>query len=145
MPDPSILAAIAAADNVTVGKLVRENLGNQSLKILPQTAFGNAVVEFVDKDDKTAMQDFVKSSLTKQVDEILKLNNEDSDEDLDPLMELVRQQHEEAALKDPTFFKQKVLKPEPDDWHAAIDGEWKDSAGKSTSTHCVTLRKTLLT
>jgi double-strand break repair protein MRE11 len=54
IPGEAVLASLTA-DNVKVEKLVQEFLTAQSLKILPKAPFGDAVTQFVDKDDKHAM------------------------------------------------------------------------------------------
>ena len=53
-------------DSVKVDKLVKEFLGAQSLTILPQNRFTDAVDQFVHKDDKDAMTEFVEESLRRQ-------------------------------------------------------------------------------
>ena len=81
MPEEGVLASLMSIDNVKVEKLVREFLVAQSLKILPRTHFGDAVTQYVDKDDKHAMETFVEESLTLQVQELLTIDQgEDNDE-----------------------------------------------------------------
>ena len=126
MPDEAVLAAMEN-ENVKVGKLVHEFLGAQSLKILPQAPFGDAVTQFVDKDDKHAMEAFVNESLTIQVRDLLA--REDDDEDLDPAIERLRTQQErlfaEGQLKLPK--KKGILRPRPMAWDSDEDGPWEDS------------------
>ena len=64
-PDDQVLADLSI-DSIKVDKLVKEFLTAQTLTILPQNSFGDAVSQFVDKDDKHAMEIFVKQSLTTQ-------------------------------------------------------------------------------
>jgi double-strand break repair protein MRE11 len=61
MPSEAILASMDI-DNIRVEKLVHEFLAAQSLKVLPQGPFGDAVKQFVDKDDKLFLNEFVKQS-----------------------------------------------------------------------------------
>ena len=49
LPDQSILEQLSL-DSVKVERLVKEFLTAQSLTILPQNSFGDAVTQFVDKD-----------------------------------------------------------------------------------------------
>ncbi len=79
MPDQSVLAQITM-DNVRVEKLVKEFLMAQSLTILPQNSFGDAVSQFVDKDDKHAMEIFVNESLATQVKHLMEIDQQDEDE-----------------------------------------------------------------
>lgn len=76
-------------DTVRVEKLVREFLAAQSLTILPQNSFGDAVTQFVDKDDKHAMEMFVNESLANQLKHLMESNDVDG-EDLTQNMEEFR-------------------------------------------------------
>jgi len=65
MPDEDRMAQMGL-DSVQVEKLVQEFLTAQSLTILPQNNFSDAVGQFVNKDDRDAMQEFVEKSLKDQ-------------------------------------------------------------------------------
>jgi double-strand break repair protein MRE11 len=129
-PGEEILASLAA-DNVKVDKLVKEYLTAQSLKILPKAPFGDAVTQFVDKDDKHAMESFVNESLSAQVKEMLAMDEESSDQDLDSIMERLRQKQEEQfAAGILTRPKRKgKLRPRPTNWDSDLDGDWEDAPG----------------
>lgn len=126
MPDEDALAAAMAIDNVKVEKLVREFLIAQSLKILPRTRFGAAVTEYVDKDDKRAMETFVDESLAQQVKEMLSLEGEDLD--IDTTMDEIRARQEElwaaGMIKDAK--KGRKMNPRPDNWDSDDMGHWVD-------------------
>jgi double-strand break repair protein MRE11 len=128
MPAESVLAAMAI-DDVKVEKLVHEFLTAQSLKILPQAPFGDAVTQFVDKGDKYAMEIFVNESLSAQVKDMLAIAVDD--EDIDSVMDTLRQKQEAlfatGALK--LTKKKGKLKPRPDHWDSDMDGEWEDQPG----------------
>ena len=79
LPDDSAMAQLSI-DTVKVEKLVKEFLTAQSLSILPQNSFGDAVAQFVDKDDKHAMETFVKDSLKSQQMHLLNTHGVDVDE-----------------------------------------------------------------
>lgn len=79
LPDESILAQLSL-DTVKVDKLVKEFLEAQSLTILPQNSFGDAVSQFVDKDDKHAMEMFVNEALANQLKHLMESNDVDEDE-----------------------------------------------------------------
>lgn len=116
-------------DSIKVEKLVKEFLTAQSLTILPQNTFGDAVSQFVDKDDKHSMEMFVDSSLTSQLKHLL--NVEDFDEDgIADEMETYRSKLEElfaaGAMKKPRRTK---VKPKPDNWDTDMDGDWEDQPG----------------
>lgn len=81
-------------DTVKVEKLVREFLTAQSLTILPQNSFGDAVAQFVDKDDKHAMEMFVNESLANQIKHLLDSNDVDED-DITDAMDVYRTKLEE--------------------------------------------------
>ena len=93
LPDPQVLAQLAL-ENVRVEKLVREFLAAQSLTILPQNSFGDAVSQFVDKDDKHAMEMFVNESLANQIKHLLAMDQRNEDE-LQTAMEQYRSKLEE--------------------------------------------------
>lgn len=112
-------------DTVKVEALVQEFLAAQSLKILPQAPFGDAVNQFVNKDDKHAMESFVSDSLASQVKQMLNLDSDD--EDLDSAMEKIR------ATMDSKFSKgllkmasRRTYKAKPEEWDSDLDGHWED-------------------
>lgn len=127
MPDAEILDAMTA-DNIKVGKLVHDFLTAQSLKILPQAPFGDAITDFVDKGDKHAVETFVTESLSVQVRDLL--SREDDEEDLDPAIERFRTQQEKLFAKGLLKLSKKkgILKPKPTNWDSDCDGPWPDSA-----------------
>jgi double-strand break repair protein MRE11 len=130
MPEEAVIAAMTT-ENVKVDKLAKEFLLAQSLKILPQTAFGDAVGQFVEKDDKYAVEQFVNETLTLQIQGILAFEAQSDDEDIDPFMEQIRQKQEEAfasgVLKRPK--RRGKLRPRPDTWDSDQQGEWEDAPG----------------
>jgi double-strand break repair protein MRE11 len=94
---------------------------------LPRTHFGAAVTEYVDKDDKHAMETFVDESLANQVKEILKLEGEDVD--IDTTMDEIRSKQEElwAAGLIKKAKKAEKLAPRPDNWDSDHMGHsWAD-------------------
>ncbi len=127
LPEESVLASMSL-DSVKVEKLVREFLAAQSLTILPQNSFGDAVGQFVDKDDKHAMELFVRENLKRQTDLLMNMEHLDEDSIKDAmeegkshLEELFASGHLKKMLN-----KQRKLKPKPDDWDSGLDGEWAE-------------------
>ncbi|KAI5456576.1 Mre11 DNA-binding presumed domain-containing protein [Mariannaea sp. PMI_226] len=122
-----ILEALEGDDSVKVESLVQEFLSAQSLRVLPQGPFGDAVTQFVAKDDKHAMELFVSEHLTGQVRQMLGL--ESDDEDLNSAMEIYRNriEREQASgqLAAPTERK-RILKPKPSTWDSDFDGSWEN-------------------
>jgi double-strand break repair protein MRE11 len=111
--------------SVKVDLLVSTFLAAQSLKILPQAPFGDAVSQFVTKDDKHAMESFVSESLAGQVKQMLDLDS-DEGEDLDAAMEEYRKKLEEQFVAGQLRFGTKrVLRPAPEDWDSDLDGHWE--------------------
>ena len=125
MPEESILAQLSI-DSIKVEKLVREFLTAQSLTILPQNSFGDAVSQFVDKDDKHAMEMFVEESLLNQVKHLMNVDDVDED-DIMAAMGQNKSNLEKlfaaGMLKKPKRAKRK---PRPDNWDSEVDGEWSD-------------------
>jgi double-strand break repair protein MRE11 len=134
MPDEAVLAAQDNMDNIKVEKLVHDFLTAQSLKILPQEPFGDAVTQFVDKQDKFAMETFVTENLAVQVKQLL-LTNEDSDDgELECNMDRIRTQ-QEALFKAGVLkrkSKQRKIKPRPQTWDSDEDGPWEEQPGAIT-------------
>ncbi|KAK2043332.1 DNA repair protein [Colletotrichum somersetense] len=125
---PEMLEETLGLDTVKVEALVQEFLMAQSLKILPTAPFGDAVNQFVNKDDKHAMEEFVSESLAGQVKQMLSLDSDD--EDLDNAMKAYRAKLEEqfskGLLKRTT---KRTVKPKPDEWDSDLDGHWEDQPG----------------
>ncbi|KAJ4354440.1 meiotic recombination [Didymosphaeria variabile] len=126
LPDESAMAQLSI-DTVKVEQLVKEFLTAQSLSILPQNSFGDAVAQFVDKDDKNALETFVKDSLASQQKHLL----EDHDLDVDDLEDQIGQykSHLEGAFAagDMRHKRRTQAKARPDNYDSDFDGPWKDS------------------
>ncbi|CZT45889.1 related to recombinational repair protein mus-23 [Rhynchosporium secalis] len=127
MPDAEILAAISN-DNVKVSMLVHEFLAAQSLKILPQEPFGDAVTQFVEKDDKHAVDTFIIDSLATGVRDLMGLDDEE--DDLDTAMERLREKQNsefKAGVKRPK--RKGTMKATPPNWDSDTNGAWADQPG----------------
>jgi double-strand break repair protein MRE11 len=119
-------------DSIKVAALVEEFLAAQSLTILPQNTFSDAVGQFVDKDDKHAMADFVKTALEDQVSHLVGGDEEDEvDEDrVAEMMEAFREKAEISFSKGERSRRKKrktSRKPKPDYWDSDADGPWEDN------------------
>ncbi|KAF3490796.1 double-strand break repair protein mus-23 [Arthroderma uncinatum] len=139
-PDESAVSHLVALDAIKVEQLVREFLTAQSLTILPQNSFGDAVSQFVDKDDKYAMEMFVNDSLESQIKHLMNLDRDqdgaDPDDDeregvIQAAMDKYREQLEEvfAKGKGRRTGGKKRFKPKPDGWDTEFDGVWEDQPG----------------
>ena len=128
LPEESILAQMNM-DTVKVEKLVREFLTAQSLTILPQNTFGDAVTQFVDKDDKHAMEMFVNESLTTQMKALLAIDDLDEDNIHGFIDEHKSKLEELFAAGHLKRTKKAKIKPRPDNWDSDLDGEWADQPG----------------
>ncbi|PLB44408.1 meiotic recombination protein Mre11 [Aspergillus steynii IBT 23096] len=136
--DEAAVSHLATLDTVKVEQLVRDFLSSQSLSILPQNSFGDAVAQFIDKDDKHAMEMFVNDSLDSQMKHLMSLDRdyEDMDEatvesSLQKAMEKYRTQMEDMfsrGVKKRTRGK-KRFKSKPDEWDSEFDGSWEDQPG----------------
>ena len=128
LPEEST-AAQAAIESIKVEKLVREFLTAQSLTILPQNSFGDAVSQFVDKDDKHAMEMFVNESLSNQFKNLMEVDHYE-DEELQHVMELYKARLEDLFAKGLLAKARKgKLKPKPHGWDEEQDGVWADQPG----------------
>jgi double-strand break repair protein MRE11 len=118
---------------IKVENLVNQFLSVQSLKVLPQGPFSEAVNQFVAKDDKQAMELFVSEHLSGQVKQMLGLD--DDDEDLNNAMETYKQRVEQRMATAGSLGRmaqserKRVLKPRPNEWDSDFDGNWEDEPG----------------
>jgi double-strand break repair protein MRE11 len=130
MPAAEALAALGT-DNIQVEKLVYQYLDAQSLKILAKTPLRDAVTQFVDKDDKHAVDQFVTDSLAEHVKGLLVTDAGPDGEDVDDVMTRLRDQQEASFAAGTKKLKRKnaKLKPRPDTWDTDNDGAWEDEPG----------------
>ncbi|KAI9828127.1 MAG: meiotic recombination [Thelocarpon impressellum] len=128
LPGESIMAQLAI-DNVKVEKFVREYLTAQSLTILPQNSFGDAVSQFVEKDDKHAMEIFVNESLANQIKHLMEVDQPDEEELQDAISQYRSKLEELFAAGHLKKSRKTRLKPKPDGWFSDLDGEWADQPG----------------
>jgi double-strand break repair protein MRE11 len=128
MPEESVMAEMQAS-TVKVDRLVKEFLTAQTLTILPQNSFGDAVTQFVDKDDKMAMDNFVRESLSDQVKHLMAVSGVQED-DLTTTMDQRKAQLESLfASGKAKKIKRSNLKPKPIGWDSDEDGHWADDPG----------------
>lgn len=74
-----------ALDNVRVRALVEEYLRQQQLTFLQENGLGDAISEFVDKEDKGAVRSFVDDSLATQMKNLLNLGEVDEEKLIDAI------------------------------------------------------------
>lgn len=137
--DEVAVSHLEGLDTVKVDQLVKEFLASQSLSILPQNTFGDAVAQFIDKDDKHAMEMFVNESLQSQVKHLMSLDGDADDMDDDEqaqsslmsAMEKYRNQMEDLFSKGAKSRPRgkRRFKPKPDGWDSDFDGVWEDQPG----------------
>jgi double-strand break repair protein MRE11 len=128
MPEESVMEQLSL-DSVKVEKLVREFLSAQSLGILPHKTFDEAVGDFVDKDDRHAMEMYVSGSLVEAIQHMhgnqnVDEENDDMDDALGETKSYLERLHEEG--KGRRKMKSRKLKPKPDTWDSDLDGDWED-------------------
>lgn len=131
MPD-EVAARDADENGVSIGKLVQDFLEAQSLKILPQAPFSEAVHNFVKNDDKHAVEALVSESLDGQLKQMLRLDTGDDEEepDIESAMERYRaRQEEQFAAGQFKTAQKRILKERPEDWDSDMDGHWEDQEG----------------
>ncbi|KAH8697879.1 meiotic recombination protein Mre11 [Talaromyces proteolyticus] len=132
------MSRLSTLDTVKVEQLVRELLTAQSLTILPQNSFGDAVSQFVDKDDKHAMEMFVNESLANQVKYLMSLERDADLDDEDEAHQSLRNAMDKYRGQVEDLFSKgavkrtrgkKRFKPKPDGWDSEFDGPWEDQPG----------------
>jgi double-strand break repair protein MRE11 len=128
MPEESVMADMTAS-TVKVDKLVKEFLTAQTLTILPQNSFGDAVTQFVDKDDKHAMELFVEDSLTNQLKHLMESNELDEADIINEMDQYKSQLEDLFAAGKIKKTKRKNLKAKPFGWDSDEDGHWADDPG----------------
>jgi len=129
LPEESVMAEFAAS-TVKVDKLVKEFLTAQTLQILPQNSFGDAVTQFVDKDDKHAMELFVEESLTNQLKHLMDSNGGDEEDDfIEKMHEYKSKLEEDFSAGKLRKTKKSKLKPKPPLWDSDEDGSWAAQPG----------------
>lgn len=125
MPEESVLAQLAI-DSVRIEKLVREFLQAQNLTILPQNSFGDAVSQFVDKDDRHAMETFVQDSLKSQVKHLMDVDKVEEDDLMDVVDQYRSKQEQLFAAGELKRVRKAKIRPKPDGWNSDFDGSWED-------------------
>jgi double-strand break repair protein MRE11 len=129
LPDASAFEDITL-DAFKVEALVNEFLASQTLTVLPRNAFGDSVNQFVDKDDRHAVELFVNESLAGQVKHLL--NKHDIERtDITEAMDEYREEREKvfATSLARTWQRGRRLKPKPDGYDSDIDGPWEEQPG----------------
>ncbi|KAK4574484.1 meiotic recombination [Recurvomyces mirabilis] len=131
MPEEDVLAAQMEMDAIKVGELVDDFLRAQNLTILPQNNFSDAVTQFVDKDDREAMTEFVDSALKVQVSHLVGGDEDDEIDEarVEEMMMAFRENLETAFEKGELKRKgrKKVRAPKPDQWDSDVEGPWEDN------------------
>ncbi|XXG97766.1 hypothetical protein Hte_004077 [Hypoxylon texense] len=137
-----LLATLEGMDSIQVGKLVKEYLSAQaqSLKIFAQEPFGHAVNQFVDKDDKHAVEDFVSQSLSEQVKQMLSLENQDGDSE--EIMKKIKEVQQQQFHKGEWKLERLKHKAKPDGWDSDKDGHWEDQPQATGATKSIAEPKT---
>ncbi|KAH6851336.1 Mre11 DNA-binding presumed domain-containing protein [Chaetomium sp. MPI-CAGE-AT-0009] len=127
----SVAEALESVDTIKVDTLVQEFFAQQSLKILPQAPFGDAVNQFVSKDDKHAVEMFVIDSLSSQVKGLLQLDDDRITEGLDAHIDDFRKVMEKSFVSGQRKQAQrkKRFKEKPDGWDSDLDGHWTAQPG----------------
>ncbi|KAL8696206.1 MAG: hypothetical protein Q9224_002915 [Gallowayella concinna] len=128
LPEESVLAQLAV-DSVRIEKLVREFLEAQNLTILPQNSFGDAVSQFVDKDDKHAMEMFVQDSLKSQIKHLMGVDQADEEDLMDAVDQHRSKMEAMFAAGELKRTRKAKMKPKPTNWNSDMDGNWSDAPG----------------
>ena len=134
--EEAIMERARAMDDIKVEELVKQFLDKQSLSILPQNYFGDAVTQYVDKDDRHAMELFVNEALANQIKTLVKMQDDgDAGDDAENSIPTQIQAIRESLEKDFAEGLRKSrkatrrYKPRPDEWDSEFDGAWEDQPG----------------
>ncbi|KAK7998639.1 meiotic recombination [Apiospora marii] len=118
---------------IEVDRLVAEYFEKQTLKILPQAPFNDAVTQFVSKDDKHVMEQFVDDQLTTQVKQMMSLNDDnDDDEEILNIMRKIKAREEKQFKAGELKTRRRIVKSKPDGWDSDLEGHWEDQEGVIT-------------
>lgn len=128
MPDDKTMQEITLS-TIGVDKLVKEFLTAQSLTILPQNSFGDAVSQFVNKDDKHAMEQFVNESLKNQLKHLMDANEIDESRIAEEMEQYRSQLEDLFASGQLKKTRKSKTKPKPFAWDSDEDGHWSDQHG----------------
>lgn len=124
MPE-GLAEALESAETLKVDTLVQEYFAQQELTVLPKAQFGDAVNQFVSKDDKHAVEMFVMESLSTSVNHFLQLEDDkivDLDAHMDEFRKVMEKSFDAGQLKQAQ--RKRRLKPKPDNWDSDLDGHW---------------------
>ena len=125
LPEGAVLAELSMDPRVKVEKIVEEFLEAQSLTILPQNSFGDAVGQFVNKDDKYSMETFVLDSLEKQTSFLFNEEYGD-DNDVAERMAMYKARLEEMFASGQLKLRRAKLKPRPAEYDEDLLGPWEE-------------------
>ncbi|KAK0710771.1 Mre11 DNA-binding presumed domain-containing protein [Lasiosphaeris hirsuta] len=120
-----------SAETIKVDTLVQDYFAQQALVILPSAPFGDAIDQFVSKDDKHALEMFVMDTLSANMKHLLNMDPDKLGENLDDHIGLYREQVEENFAKGQKKQAQRKrrFKAKPDGWDSDLDGHWTAQPG----------------
>lgn len=106
---------------------MREFLQNSSLKVLPQNQFEDAVIHFIEKGGKEAVDEFVEQTLAKSLNYLVRLEDTKLDKDMELAIEQCKEALEKRWAKSSgKWVPKKRLKPRPEDYDSDLEGRWDD-------------------
>lgn len=107
---------------------MREFLQQSSLKVLPQNHFEDALLEYIDKGSKDAVDDFVNETLSKSLKYLVKLDDNQLSKNLEATIEQCKEalQKRWAEAEGGKWTQKRRLKPRPDDYDSDLEGPWED-------------------
>lgn len=106
---------------------MREFLQNSNLKVLPQNQFEDAVIHFIEKGGKEAVDEFVEQTLAKSLNYLVKLEDTKLDKDMELAIEQCKDALEKRwAKSNGKWVPKKRLKPRPEDYDSDMEGRWDD-------------------
>lgn len=108
--------------------LVREFLQNSSLKVLPQNQFEEAVIEYIERGGKEAVDEFVNETLAKSLKYLVKVDDTDLDNDLQGIVDKCRERLQQRWVEQggKPWVQKRKLKPRPEFYDSDLEGPWDD-------------------
>ncbi|BFZ62638.1 meiotic recombination [Saitoella coloradoensis] len=95
--DTDLLAEHDSLDKIKIQTLVNDVLSKQTLAILAENGLGDAISQYVDKDDKNAVKQFVDDTLTTQMKTLMRMDVRE--EDIDQAIEAQKEKEAEKFAK----------------------------------------------
>jgi double-strand break repair protein MRE11 len=93
------------AENVNIETFITNYLKEMELSLLPEKGMNDAVKKFVEKEDKTALKEYVDLELEMEEREFLENDNLDLEENFKTIMKKIKKEREMSQEPDPAIVE----------------------------------------